>query len=114
MLDNLSQPVAFTTAPIGTESGFSGKRGLQRDGSSGSETEREGQFVSKFSRNPGHNGKPKSSMLVFGICDLTHLIRTEQNAVLEETDEEVSVDEGRSYYELLDLLSTNPVLLGNR
>lgn len=61
MLDNLSQPVAFTTAPLGTELAFSGKRGLQRDGSSGSETEREEPFVSKFSRKLGLDGKPKSS-----------------------------------------------------
>lgn len=64
MLDNLSQPVAFTTAPLGTESSYSGKRGLQRDGSSGSETEREEAFVSRFSRKLGFDARPKSSMSV--------------------------------------------------
>lgn len=64
MLDNLSQPVAFTTAPLGTEPGYSGKRGLQRDGSSGSEAEREEAFVSRFSRKFGLDGRPKLSMLV--------------------------------------------------
>lgn len=63
MLDNLSQPVAFTTAPLGTEPGFPGKR-LQRDGSSGSETEREEPFVYRFSRKLGLDGKLKSSMFV--------------------------------------------------
>jgi len=61
MLDKLSQPVAFTTAPLGTEPSFSGKQGLQRDGSSGSEIEREEPFVSRFSWKLGLDGKPKSS-----------------------------------------------------
>ena len=64
LLDNLSQPVAFTTAPLGTEPSFFGKRGLQRDGSSGSETEREEPFVSRFSRKLGLDGKLRSSMLL--------------------------------------------------
>lgn len=64
MLDNLSQPVAFTTAPLGTEPGYSGKMGLKRDGSLGSETEREEAFVSKFSRKLGLDGRPKLSMSV--------------------------------------------------
>ncbi|KAF8559515.1 hypothetical protein OG21DRAFT_1452641 [Imleria badia] len=78
MLDNLSQPVAFTTAPLGTETGFSGKRGVQRDGSSGSETEREAPFVSRFSRKLGLDGRSK----------------LKQDTVLEETDEEVFADDG--------------------
>jgi len=78
LLDNLSQPVAFATAPLGTEPSLSGKRGLQRDGNSGSETEREEPFVSRFSRKLGLDGK----------------LRSKQDVVLEETDEEVLADEG--------------------
>ncbi|KAF9227995.1 hypothetical protein BS17DRAFT_774614 [Gyrodon lividus] len=77
MLDNLSQPVAFTTAPLGTEPNLSGKKGLQRDGSSSSDTDREEPFAFKFSRKLGLDGKTK-----------------EGNTVLEETDEEALVDEG--------------------
>lgn len=64
MLDKLSQPVAFTTAPLGTEPSLSVKRRLQRDGSPGSEIEREEPFVSRFSRRLGLDGKPRSSTLV--------------------------------------------------
>jgi hypothetical protein len=64
MMDNLSQPVAFTTAPLGTESAFSGKAGLQRDGSLGSETEREEPFVSRFSRKLGLDSRLRPSMLL--------------------------------------------------
>ncbi|KAG2041966.1 hypothetical protein BDR03DRAFT_932209 [Suillus americanus] len=39
MLDNLSQPVAFATAPLGTELPPSGKKTLRRDGSSCSDTD---------------------------------------------------------------------------
>ncbi|KAF8448025.1 hypothetical protein L210DRAFT_3473286 [Boletus edulis BED1] len=90
MLDNLSQPVAFTTAPLGTEPDSSGRRGVQRDGSSGSETERETPFVSRFSRKLGLDGKPKSGY----ISNHTHAIGIEHDTVPEETDEEVLVDEG--------------------
>ncbi|KAG6376091.1 hypothetical protein JVT61DRAFT_2063 [Boletus reticuloceps] len=89
MLDNLSQPVAFTTAPLGTEPDSSGRRGVQRDGSSGSETERETPFVSRFSRKLGLDGKPKSGY----ISNHTHVIGIERDTVPEETDEEVLVDE---------------------
>ncbi|KAG9318420.1 hypothetical protein JVU11DRAFT_511 [Chiua virens] len=72
MLDNLSQPVAFTTAPLGTESPFSGIQGALE-----SEIEREEPFAFKFSRK-------------FGLS------KSKPNVLLEETDEEVFVDEGRS------------------
>lgn len=81
MLDNLSQPVAFTTAPLGTETGSSGKRGVQRDGSSGSETEREAPLVSKFSRKLGLDGRPKSSMLLSGQSVITLMLLV-QNKML--------------------------------
>lgn len=39
MLDNLSQPVAFATAPLGTESAASKKKGSRREGSSSSDAD---------------------------------------------------------------------------
>lgn len=53
MLDNLSQPVAFTTAPLGMETDGQGKRGLRRDGSSSSDTDREDSLGTKLSRKLG-------------------------------------------------------------
>ncbi|KAF8841199.1 hypothetical protein BDN67DRAFT_1010888 [Paxillus ammoniavirescens] len=77
MLDNLSQPVAFTTAPLGTEPNLSGKKHLQRDCSSSSDTDREEPLVFKVSRKLGFDAKPKK-----------------EDTMLEETDQEVLVDEG--------------------
>jgi len=53
MLDNLSQPVAFTTAPLGMETDAQGKRGLRRDGSSSSDTDRDDSLSTKLSRKLG-------------------------------------------------------------
>ena len=50
MLDNLSQPVAFTTAPLGTETDAQAKKVLRRDGSSSSDTDREDPLSTKLSR----------------------------------------------------------------
>lgn len=93
MLDNLSQPVAFATAPLGTEPGLSGKRGVQRDGSSGSETERDPPFTSRFSRKLGFDGR--STWVSCNISNPPYVIGAEQNIVLEETDEEVFAEEGK-------------------
>jgi hypothetical protein len=57
MLDNLSQPVAFATAPLGPDT-----RPLRRDGSSGSDTDHEDtKYARKFGlgglgRRDGANG----------------------------------------------------------
>ncbi|KAH0830512.1 hypothetical protein J3R83DRAFT_1963 [Lanmaoa asiatica] len=61
MLDNLSQPVAFTTAPLGTEPGLSGKRGL-------------------FSRKLGLEGRPKSKQN-------TVLEETDEEVFADEDDD---------------------------
>ncbi|KAH7916013.1 hypothetical protein BJ138DRAFT_1140485 [Hygrophoropsis aurantiaca] len=75
MLDNLSQPVAFATAPLGTEPPK--KKGIRRDGSSSSDTDLEEPLVTRFSRRFGLDSKSKSTQ------DILH----------EESDEEVMIDE---------------------
>jgi hypothetical protein len=60
MLDNLSQPVAFATAPLGTESAASKKKGSRREGSSSSDTDEQPR-ASKLSAKLKLDGKFKSS-----------------------------------------------------
>lgn len=83
MLDNLSQPVAFATAPLGTEPHPSGKKSSRRDGSSSSDTDAEQPHTSKFFTRLGLDGKFKSKV----------------DTLLEETDEEVFADEGNELSE---------------
>lgn len=61
MLDNLSQPVAFATAPLGTEPPPSGKKSSRRDGSSSSGADVEQPHTSTFFTRLGLDGKFKSS-----------------------------------------------------
>ncbi|KAG1756287.1 uncharacterized protein EDB91DRAFT_4955 [Suillus paluster] len=82
MLDNLSQPVAFATAPLGTEPP-SGKKTSRRDGSSSSATDIEQPHTSKFLTRLGLDGKFKSKA----------------DTLFEETDEEVFADEGNELSE---------------
>ncbi|KIM60600.1 hypothetical protein SCLCIDRAFT_26481 [Scleroderma citrinum Foug A] len=90
MLDNLSQPVAFTTAPLGMETDGQGKRGLRRDGSSSSDTDREDSLGTKLSRKLGLDSMSKQEIL------------------FEETEEEVLVDEGDDLSESFYLIPTGP------
>ncbi|KAL4074494.1 hypothetical protein V8B97DRAFT_2016576 [Scleroderma yunnanense] len=91
MLDNLSQPVAFTTAPLGTEADLQGKKGLRRDGSSSSDTDREEPLFTRFSRKLGLESMSKQEIL------------------FEETEEEVLVDEaGDDLSESFYLIPTGP------
>lgn len=83
MLDNLSQPVAFATAPLGTEPPPSGKKSSRRDGSSSSNTDVEQPHTSTFFTRLGLDGKFKSKV----------------DTLLEETDEEVFADEGNELSE---------------
>ncbi|KAI6036646.1 hypothetical protein BKA83DRAFT_4165879 [Pisolithus microcarpus] len=89
MLDNLSQPVAFATAPLATEVGMLGKQGSRRDCGSSSDTDRDEPFVTKFSRKLGLASASKS-----------------KDMLVEETEEEVLVDEGLSPYRQLRLKLT--------
>ncbi|KIK93504.1 hypothetical protein PAXRUDRAFT_828896 [Paxillus rubicundulus Ve08.2h10] len=77
MLDNLSQPVAFTMAPLGTERNLTSKKRFQRNGSSSSDTDHEEPFVSKVSRKLGFDGGAKK-----------------EDTMLEDSDQEVLIDEG--------------------
>ncbi|KAI6111485.1 hypothetical protein EDD17DRAFT_1504810 [Pisolithus thermaeus] len=91
MLDNLSQPVAFATAPLATEVGVLGKQGSRRDCGSSSDTDRDEPFVTKFSRRLGLASASKSNMLV------------------EETEEEeVLVDESNDLSESFYLVPPEP------
>ncbi|KAH7889763.1 hypothetical protein F5I97DRAFT_1997047 [Phlebopus sp. FC_14] len=92
MLDNLSQPVAFTTAPLGTEPNLPVRKGLLRDGSSSSDTDRDEPFASKFSRKLGRDAKAKSK----------------QDVLVEETDEEVLADPGDDLSESFCLIPSGP------
>ncbi|KAG2752715.1 hypothetical protein P692DRAFT_20773571 [Suillus brevipes Sb2] len=83
MLDNLSQPVAFATAPLGTEPPPSGKKSSRRDGSSSSGADVEQPHTSTFFTRLGLDGKFKSKV----------------DTLLEETDEEVFADEGNELSE---------------
>lgn len=55
MLDNLSQPVAFTTAPLGTEPNL---RDIPRHGSSSSDTDRDDPLMTKLSKKLGLGSEP--------------------------------------------------------
>ena len=67
MLDNLSQPVAFATAPLGTEPNVPAKKkGIRRDGSSSSDTDLEEPLVTRFSRRFGLD--PKSNSSKWSLC----------------------------------------------
>ncbi|KAG1800838.1 uncharacterized protein HD556DRAFT_1438836 [Suillus plorans] len=83
MLDNLSQPVAFATAPLGTEPTPAGKKNSRRDGNSSSDTDIEQPHTSTFFTRLGLDGKFKSKV----------------DTLLEETDEEVFADEGNDLSE---------------
>jgi hypothetical protein len=83
MLDNLSQPVAFATAPLGTKLPPSGKKSLRRDGSSSGDTDFEQPHTSTFFTRLKLDGKFKSKV----------------DTLLEETDEEVFADEGNELSE---------------
>ncbi|KAG0705169.1 hypothetical protein DFH29DRAFT_907881 [Suillus ampliporus] len=83
MLDNLSQPVAFATAPLGTEPPPLGKKSSRRDGNSSSDTDIEQPHTSKFLTRLGLDGKFKSKA----------------DTLFEETDEEVFADEGNELSE---------------
>ncbi|KAJ6547343.1 hypothetical protein B0H19DRAFT_1165119 [Mycena capillaripes] len=71
MLDNLSQPVAFATAPLGTPESqptnhvvrtkLSSQAGLRRDGSLSSDTDIEEPMVARFARRLGMSGDSKKS-----------------------------------------------------
>ncbi|KAJ6455803.1 hypothetical protein C8R45DRAFT_1035758 [Mycena sanguinolenta] len=71
MLDNLSQPVAFATAPLGAPESappnhvartkLSSHAGLQRDGSLSSDTDIEEPMVTRFARRLGMSGDSKKS-----------------------------------------------------
>ncbi|KAI6039013.1 hypothetical protein EDC04DRAFT_2868139 [Pisolithus marmoratus] len=85
MLDNLSQPVAFATAPLATEVGMPGKLGSRRDCGSSSDTDRDEAFVARFSRRLGLGSASKSSESYRHISVYM---------LVEETEEEVLVDGG--------------------
>lgn len=55
MLDNLSQPVAFATAPLGSAEGSTpaAQRALRRDGSLSSDTDIEDPMATRFTRRIG-------------------------------------------------------------
>ncbi|KAF8212462.1 hypothetical protein K438DRAFT_1806545 [Mycena galopus ATCC 62051] len=71
MLDNLSQPVAFATAPLGAPESappnhvartkLSSHAGLRRDGSLSSDTDIEEPMVTRFARRLGMSGDSKKS-----------------------------------------------------
>ncbi|KAJ6546464.1 hypothetical protein DFH09DRAFT_643900 [Mycena vulgaris] len=71
MLDNLSQPVAFATAPLGTPESqptshmartkLSSQTMLRRDGSLSSDTDIEEPMVARFARRLGMSGDSKKS-----------------------------------------------------
>jgi hypothetical protein len=71
MLDNLSQPVAFATAPLGTpetqptnhgaRTKLSSHTTLRRDGSLSSDTDIEEPMVARFARRLGMSGDSKKS-----------------------------------------------------
>ncbi|OAX41311.1 hypothetical protein K503DRAFT_848471 [Rhizopogon vinicolor AM-OR11-026] len=89
MLDNLSQPVAFATAPLGTEA-TSKKKGSRRDGSSSSDTEEQ-----------SHRSKISSKLKLGGK------FRTKVDALFEETDEEVFAEEGNELSESFYLIPSD-------
>ncbi|EGN95994.1 hypothetical protein SERLA73DRAFT_185466 [Serpula lacrymans var. lacrymans S7.3] len=90
MLDNLSQPVAFATAPLGVEAN-SPRKGLRKDGSSSSDTDNEDSLISRTLRNTGVDLKRNSR---------------QQIGLREETDEEVLADEGDELSESFCLISS--------
>lgn len=53
MLHNLSQPVAFATAPLYPEYSLPAKRRLKRDGNSSSETDLDDSLTTRLKRNLG-------------------------------------------------------------
>jgi hypothetical protein len=71
MLDNLSQPVAFATAPLGAPESappnhvvrtkLSSHAGFRRDGSLSSDTDIEEPMVTRFARRLGMSGDTKKS-----------------------------------------------------
>lgn len=87
MLDNLSQPVAFTTAPLGTEPNL---RDIPRHGSSSSDTDRDDPLMTKLSKKLGLGSEPGW-----------------EQSLIEET-EEVLADEGNDLSESFCLIPPGP------
>ena len=72
MLDNLSQPVAFATAPLGPEPSGSATPPRQQDSSLSSDTDNDEHMLSKWTRKIGIRGEKTKSKKVESISSSFH------------------------------------------
>ncbi|KAJ7273494.1 hypothetical protein B0H12DRAFT_1089662 [Mycena haematopus] len=103
MLDNLSQPVAFATAPLGAPESapnhvartkLSSHAGLRRDGSLSSDTDIEEPMVTRFARRLGMSGDSKKSS-------------NSNTKIAKTVDPEIDFDEGDELTESFFLIPSS-------